>query len=416
MMALVKISWLDQSGTSHDCPARIEDTSASGACLRLKVPIDAGAKIKIDSLREQFSGVAVYCLKDDAEYLLGVQRDAKKANVASAPARPVDPPPGAQLESSAKIANTFSPPKILAMPYQLAGKPNEMSPMNLALSTVPFAHSTSTHSPATIQRQRSVSLPNPGSQSRNLQSQGPSTRPVAQPQKQSPSPGKERTFMPTKWLNHSSWRQKNETPNETIAAPEDASVTNGAAANSNSASSKLVGVQGDLLSMDDIYRAAGIMAPRMGYSITKVADMVNSDHIRGLTDEMKHASVLMALDAAGIPVEDVARDATLRQDAIDSYESAQQKHFEEFWQQKEEENALIQAEMDRSAALHLDRIKRNLDEVAREKVVFATWQTMKQQEAQRIAEAAALCDPAFASDSPRASLQPLRGLAASGKQ
>ena len=91
---------------------------------------------------------------------------------------------------------------------------------------------------------------------------------------------------------------------------------------------------GDLLSMDDIYRAAGILAPRMGYSIRKVADMLASDHLRGVSDEMKRASVLMALDAAGISVDEVLRDAAMRQSAINCYESDQWEHFEEYWAAK----------------------------------------------------------------------------------
>lgn len=38
---------------------------------------------------------------------------------------------------------------------------------------------------------------------------------------------------------------------------------------------------GELLSMEDIYRAAGIVGPRRGYSINKVVEMLHSEHIRG---------------------------------------------------------------------------------------------------------------------------------------
>jgi hypothetical protein len=241
--------------------------------------------------------------------------------------------------------------------------------------------------------------------------------------------------MPTKWLAHAPWRQKQEAPNgnstrtpvpsvaASDAAPEKISpaVEPGATA----ARTAHAGTHGDLLSMEDIYRAAGIMNPRMGYSITKVADMLVSDHIRGLSDTMKRASVLMALDAAGIPVEDVLCDAALRQDAVDAYEASQRKHFEEFWARMDEENALVRAELDRATAQYLDRIKRNLDEVAWEKAAFAAWQTMKQQELQRIAEAIAVCAkpaPAEApaakpqpSEPPTPSLRPSRGLAATSK-
>ena len=50
--------------------------------------------------------------------------------------------------------------------------------------------------------------------------------------------------------------------------------------------------RGDLLMLEDIYRTAGIMEPRMGYSITKVVEMLRSDHLRGLGDEVKRASRL----------------------------------------------------------------------------------------------------------------------------
>jgi hypothetical protein len=143
--------------------------------------------------------------------------------------------------------------------------------------------------------------------------------------------------------------------------------------------------------MDDIYRAEGILAPRMGYSIRKVTDMLASDHLHGVSDEMKRASVLMALDAAGISVDEVLRDAAMRQSAINSYESDQWEHFEEYWAAKAAENSHIQSELERITAQYQERIKRNLDEIAREKVIFATWQTMKQQEAQRIGDAAGIC-------------------------
>jgi len=218
--------------------------------------------------------------------------------------------------------------------------------------------------------------------------------------------------MPNKWSDLAPWRQK-QTGKENDASAGDVQVTPAtsrqtlepsdrgdkpkshsnpaslpeAAADANSTHQS----PGDLLSMDDIYRAAGILAPRMGYSIRKVADMLASDHLRGVSDEMKRASVLMALDAAGISVDEVLRDAAIRQSAINSYESDQWEHFEEYWTAKAAENSHTQSELERITAQYQERIKRNLDEIAREKVIFATWQTMKQQEAQRIGEAAGIC-------------------------
>ena len=149
--------------------------------------------------------------------------------------------------------------------------------------------------------------------------------------------------------------------------------------------------QVELLPMEDIYRAAGIVNPRRGYSVTKVVEMLKSEHLRGLSKEMKRASVLMALDAAGVSIDDVLRDAKVRQEAIDSYEAEQRKQFEAMWAQKAEENTQINAELERVKASYAERIKRNQDGVAREKATFVGWLTVKQQEAQGMNEAVELC-------------------------
>jgi len=86
--------------------------------------------------------------------------------------------------------------------------------------------------------------------------------------------------------------------------------------------------QVELSAMEDIYRAAGIMLPRKGYSIKKVVEMLNRAHICGLPKEMKRVALLMALDAAGVPVDEVLRDAEVRREALDSYESEQRQQVE----------------------------------------------------------------------------------------
>ena len=147
----------------------------------------------------------------------------------------------------------------------------------------------------------------------------------------------------------------------------------------------------DLSPMEDIYRAAGIMSPRRGYSINKVVDMLHSEHIRELPREMKQAAVLMALDASGTPVEQVQKDANARQDALDAHEAQQTKEIEAEWTRKAEEITQIQAELESIKAHYMARITQNMEGVAREKATFNSWLTLKQQECQRMAEAVELC-------------------------
>jgi hypothetical protein len=157
---------------------------------------------------------------------------------------------------------------------------------------------------------------------------------------------------------------------------------------------------GSLLSLEDVYRAGGVVSAREGYSINKVVEMLENDHIRDLSDDVKRASVMMALDANGISVGDVLEDARLRLDVMGSYETNQRNLLAEFEARKANENAHIQAELERETARYLERITQNLSEVAVEKENLARWQTTKQREAQRISEAVSLCTKRSAAEPP----------------
>jgi hypothetical protein len=149
--------------------------------------------------------------------------------------------------------------------------------------------------------------------------------------------------------------------------------------------------QVELLPMEDIYRIAGIMTPRKGYTINKVIDMLHSEHIRGLSPEMKRSAVLMALDAGGIPLDQLNRDAEARRQALDSYEAEQNKNLDAEWARKAQEVLEIQAELESLKAHFMARISRNLEGVAREKAAFAAWLGLKQEECQKMADAVEQC-------------------------
>ena len=74
MMAVARVSWEDCDETVLTAPAKIEDTSPSGARLRLKVPIEAGTKIQVSRCRDDFSGTAKWCRADEGEYAVGMRR------------------------------------------------------------------------------------------------------------------------------------------------------------------------------------------------------------------------------------------------------------------------------------------------------------------------------------------------------
>jgi hypothetical protein len=422
MMAVVEVSWEDQFGTRHTSSAKLEDTSPSGACLRVKVPVTIGSAMKVNSYRERFSGTARYCRTDRRDFVVGVQKD-KDANrfVADAVATALPPSvPSRNVPIASARQDVHA--EVREEARDTPREENNKRPELPRESQNPPAMSAVRARPSiAVMPSRdglSVTDTSPAAQPtfnrRISHNESTDSPPPARFRFQSPRSGnlKGRENMPNKWSDLAPWRQKQNGKENEVSA-SDAQVTpassrqafepadRGEKSKSNSNPAALPESTadanpthhspGDLLSMDDIYRAAGILAPRMGYSIRKVADMLASDHLRGVSDEMKRASVLMALDAAGISVDEVLRDAAMRQSAINSYESDQWEHFEEYWAAKAAENSHIQSELERITAQYQERIKRNLDEIAREKVIFATWQTMKQQEGQRIGEAAGIC-------------------------
>ncbi|MGO8788598.1 MAG: hypothetical protein ACLQVL_14620 [Terriglobia bacterium] len=140
-------------------------------------------------------------------------------------------------------------------------------------------------------------------------------------------------------------------------------------------------------SFDEIYHAAEIADVSHGYTILKVADMLQSEYIRSLAPTVKRSSVLLALEAAGVKIQEVIEDAVRRDRALDTYEHVQEKALHELESRKVEENSQIQAEIDRIAAEHQAKIQKNNDEVAKEKERFYGWRLKKQQEEQKIYDA-----------------------------
>jgi hypothetical protein len=414
VMILVEASWEDQGGALQTVRACMENKSAGGACIRIKTRIGVGSNLWIQSRWEEFSGVAKYCRSEGRDYLLGIQRDTRKRPIPNR-AVPADVPRRELMRSGgAQVATA----KIESVPKQQESKPSEITVEERKMESVAIVPKASF---ATATAPRGVGQETDTWESASIP-QHEDFEALRLPElqtKQAPKgeeAGKEREHMRRKWfeLVHRGNKQgglngngneksngKGETGNrahEAVAllekSPED------------TAGEGVASLQDGLLSMEDIYRAAGIMNPRRGYSITKVVEMLHSEHIRGLSKEMRRAAVLMALDAAGIAIDEVLQDAKVRQEAMNSYEAEQRKQIEELWARKAEENIQIQAELERVKAHYMERIKRNLDGVEREKVTFGTWLTMKQQESQSISEAVELCLKPTVSESASASLPP----------
>jgi hypothetical protein len=143
----------------------------------------------------------------------------------------------------------------------------------------------------------------------------------------------------------------------------------------------------DPTSFAEIYQAAEIAVPAHGYTILKVAGMLQSERLQGLPQEVKRSSILVALDAGGVKIEDIIQDAVRRDRALDSFETVLAKSRASVEAAKIDENRKIEAEMNKMLAEYRARIQANNDAVAKENERFSKWQTKKQAEERTIADA-----------------------------
>jgi hypothetical protein len=410
VMIVVDASWQDGRGVLQTAKARMEDKSAGGACLRLKSAIAPGTKLRVQWRFEQFSGTVKYCRSDGREFLAGIQRDA--AHNAAALSRVPEAP--APVESKVKVPGGEPPysdgrtPGLLLTPLKidaLATRQETEARDSTDTRRKVEPDLTMRRSVPTVESPRRVPYEIDGRARLHIpQAQKSETDGQIEIRTEPPAklniPGSERKPMANKWQSLMPWREKQGDPsaspsrNDQAATEKESIVMSPAIQPTEKTSAHAREVptfEVELLAMEDIYRAAGIPGPRKGYSVNKVVQMLNSEHIRGLSKEMKRAAVLMALDAAGVSIDQVQRDAKARQGALDAYEAEQKKLAEADWTRKAEEIVHIQAEMESIKAHYMARIKRNQEAVARDKARFSNWVATKQQEAQSMTEALDLC-------------------------
>ena len=441
VMTVVEVSWEDPEGTLQTVPARMEDRSASGACIRINARIVVGSKLQLQSHWEQFSGTAKYCRSEGTEFVVGIQRDAAQSPI---PAAPLEV---RRQEGPTRSDFGFSTATIIpSLPWQQESPLSEISVANhevihQEVESVPIVRLVS-EVPHMHAHELDHEIDHRGgpriSQFEDFEAvrwTEPPTEPApTKPASNVELAGNEKKPVPRKWLELAGWRDKhrnlsgsrndknngngnrNDNDNDKHKDKDknndkDKSqswkrappglVHKRKKPSADPAAEDAATLHVELLPVEEIYREAGIRNPRGGYSIGKVVEMLHSERLRGLSKEMRRAAVLMALEAAGIPLFQVFEDARKHLEALDNYEQQQRKQLEAGCAWKAEENLQIEAELERVKAHHVARISRNVESVEREKTTFGDWQAMKQREAQNISEAAELCSESMISEPDR---------------
>jgi hypothetical protein len=374
VMIRVEASWEDSGGALRTIVARMEDRSLSGACIRTGIPIQVGTRVKVHWRFDQFSGVSKYCRMDGFEYVVGLLRE--KGQVAAAlPTQIVETGPRLQSAISSVKASASSNPGQSdweCLPKLKEDIAEQISPIPMEakrgpglqgadLADGPLLRGMIAQSGRGVYSGGRLRVARPAEFEARQRIAVRTRQPLNGGQVR-----KEKKSMAHKWLELSPWRNKES--GEASAGEKVDGKANGAAGtavqqrrNSSPEQAKetMSNLEAELLPMEDIYRAAGIMNLPRGYGIRKVVDMLQSPHLQGLSTEMKRAAVLMALEAAGVSLEQLQADAKARQGALDRYEAEQTKQMQAEWARKEEEILQIEADLVRTKAHYMGRISRS---------------------------------------------------------
>jgi cell division septum initiation protein DivIVA len=159
-----------------------------------------------------------------------------------------------------------------------------------------------------------------------------------------------------------------------------------------------------LPTFEEIYRKSTFKSntTTAEWNILKVADMLSSEHLQGLSLSAKHSALMMAFEASGVAVEDILQDAVQRQRVLNEYEEAQLRRLQEIESIKQRDNERLAAEMESVCAQFRARIQAGMDDIERERQSFREWQELREHEQRRIADAAGACvsgDPALSETS-----------------
>jgi hypothetical protein len=141
------------------------------------------------------------------------------------------------------------------------------------------------------------------------------------------------------------------------------------------------------LEVDDfqpVYAEAGVPVPLRGYGIDKMVEILESRRLAALPREVRVAAVMASLEAAGVALAQVVKDAALRERALDGFVAAKEREVEALRQRNEARVAALKEEI----AAFVGERSREIEGLERASKAagsaFAQLQLRKRQEEERL--------------------------------
>lgn len=154
------------------------------------------------------------------------------------------------------------------------------------------------------------------------------------------------------------------------------------------------GSPGEIAGMDIpdfamIYKAAGIQDPAHGYTAHKVLEILSSSDFANLDSRAKAAALtgFLRMNPTGpVPITDIVQDAVRRDQALDRFEDFLRTKLKARSEEKEKENARLQAEIDELVRRNREAMDANRRALEDEEARLAQWQLTKKSEERRLFE------------------------------
>lgn len=95
-----------------------------------------------------------------------------------------------------------------------------------------------------------------------------------------------------------------------------------------------------------VYEEAQVPPPFRGYGVDRMAEILESKRLLSLPREVRVAAVMASLEAAGVSLQEVIRDAVFRERALDGFVAAKEREVDALKQRNDARVSALREEME----------------------------------------------------------------------
>lgn len=139
--------------------------------------------------------------------------------------------------------------------------------------------------------------------------------------------------------------------------------------------------------LEQVYSSAGIQPPAHGFTVYRLIEMLEAEEFRTLdapTRAKVIAGMLRRLPTGSVEVDDIVRDAAVRDRALDAFERFLADRVGRLQAEAEEKNRALQQEIDELTVRNTELMDANRAGVEQERAKLDRWRTSKRAEEDRL--------------------------------